>query len=226
VVDGGLPRVGPAGRDASPRWWLLLGVAGGLGLLTKFSILFFGVAVLAALLATPLRRALAAMAVGGGGDRARDRASQHRRADRARLAVAASAGGLAGGAARARDVGRVLGTQFLFGPATLAVALVGLAALLASPGWRAYRAVGWAALGSFLILLVLRGKPYYAGPVYPAVCAAGAVVIAGLPWPRAAAALRWASATLVVLYGGVLTLPLGLPVLPPPVMARYAGDSA
>jgi hypothetical protein len=211
------------GRDASPRWWLLLGVAGGLGLLTKFSILFFGVAVLAALLATPLRRALAgpwpwvaagiALAIGHPsivGQIALDWPL--------RLQLA----GLREAQLERLTWAEFLGTQFLFGPATLGVALVGLAALLASPGWRAYRAVGWAALGSFVILLVLRGKPYYAGPVYPAVCAAGAVVIAGLPWPRAAAALRWASATLVVLYGGVLTLPLGLPVLPPPVMARYA----
>lgn len=40
-----------------PKWWLLLGAAGGLGLLSKFSILFFGVAVLAGLLLTRRRRA-------------------------------------------------------------------------------------------------------------------------------------------------------------------------
>ncbi len=40
-----------------PRWWLVLGAAGGLGLLTKFSILFFGLAVLIGLLLTEQRRA-------------------------------------------------------------------------------------------------------------------------------------------------------------------------
>ena len=46
-------------RDPRPRWWIVFGVAVGLGLLTKFSILFFGFAVLVALLLTPERRWLA-----------------------------------------------------------------------------------------------------------------------------------------------------------------------
>ncbi|MDH4349874.1 MAG: glycosyltransferase family 39 protein, partial [Gemmatimonadota bacterium] len=40
------------------RWWWTLGLAGGLGLLTKFSILFIGLGVLVAIVATPRRRAL------------------------------------------------------------------------------------------------------------------------------------------------------------------------
>src|SRR6185295_1059353 len=40
------------------RWWIGLGVAGGLGLLTKFSIAFIGVGVLAAIFLTPRRRDL------------------------------------------------------------------------------------------------------------------------------------------------------------------------
>src|SRR5207253_8961647 len=39
--------------------WLSLGAVCGLGLLTKFSIAFFGAAVLVAILVTPLRRRLA-----------------------------------------------------------------------------------------------------------------------------------------------------------------------
>jgi 4-amino-4-deoxy-L-arabinose transferase-like glycosyltransferase len=46
-------------QGSQGRWWLALGVAGGLGLLTKFSIGFFALAVLAALLLTQQRRALA-----------------------------------------------------------------------------------------------------------------------------------------------------------------------
>jgi hypothetical protein len=211
------------GRDPSPREWLLLGAAGGLGLLTKFSILFFGVGVLAALLVTPLRRAFAgpwpwvaagiALAIGHPSIVGQIALDWPLRLQMAGL--------------REAQLERVtwvefLGTQVLFGPATLVVALTGVAALLASPGFRAFRAVGWAALGAFLLLLLLRGKPYYTGPVYPALCAAGAAVIAGLQRPVAGPTLRWASAFLVVLYGGLLTLPLGVPVLRPPEMARYA----
>ena len=44
-------------NSGEQRWWIVLGVAGGLGLLTKFSILFFGLAMLIGLLLTPNRRA-------------------------------------------------------------------------------------------------------------------------------------------------------------------------
>ena len=40
------------------RWWIVLGIAGGLGLLSKFSILFFGLAVLAGLLLSSRRKAI------------------------------------------------------------------------------------------------------------------------------------------------------------------------
>ena len=39
-------------RSSEGRWWVLLGVAGGLGLLTKFSIGFFALAALSAMLVT------------------------------------------------------------------------------------------------------------------------------------------------------------------------------
>jgi hypothetical protein len=51
-----VPRRWWRARDA--RDWLVLGAAGGLGLLTKFSIAFFAAGVLAGVLATPLRRRL------------------------------------------------------------------------------------------------------------------------------------------------------------------------
>jgi len=54
----GLFAMARLGNDDRPRWWILLGVAGGLGLLTKFSILFFGLAVLVGFAVSPKRRAL------------------------------------------------------------------------------------------------------------------------------------------------------------------------
>ena len=45
-------------RSTSPEWWIVLGAACGLGLLTKFSLLFFGVGLTAALVLAPQRRVL------------------------------------------------------------------------------------------------------------------------------------------------------------------------
>ncbi|HEV7704432.1 MAG TPA: glycosyltransferase family 39 protein, partial [Gemmatimonadaceae bacterium] len=44
--------------DTAPRWWLVLGVVCGVGLLTKFSLLFFGAALVVAILIAPQRRSI------------------------------------------------------------------------------------------------------------------------------------------------------------------------
>jgi len=41
-----------------PRWWIALGIACGIGLLTKFSLLFFGAALVLALIVAPQRRVM------------------------------------------------------------------------------------------------------------------------------------------------------------------------
>ena len=53
-----LARLGGEGWSAGSRWWLALGLAGGIGLLTKFSIGFIAVGILAGLLLSRGRRAL------------------------------------------------------------------------------------------------------------------------------------------------------------------------
>src|SRR5665213_2832868 len=53
-----LARLGSGARRddtlaTTPRWWIVLGVACGVGVLTKFSLLFFGAALVAALIVAP-----------------------------------------------------------------------------------------------------------------------------------------------------------------------------
>ncbi|MBA3521675.1 MAG: hypothetical protein H0T90_04110 [Gemmatimonadales bacterium] len=76
--------------------------------------------------------------------------------------------------------------------------------------FQAFRAVGWTCVWAFAVLLLLRGKPYYLGPVYPTLCAAGAVLLEGVRRQYLGTALRWATVALVVGFG-ILTLPLGCP---------------
>ena len=198
----------------APRWWLVLGLALGAGLLIKFSIAFVGIGIIAAILLTPLRRSLltpwpwAALA----------------------LALAVGSPSLVGqwhlgfpvlgqmADLREVQLERVTPADFLlgqllYGPATL-LAAVGLVGLLGSPRCRRYRALGWSVLGALAVLLVLQGKPYYLGPVYPGLFGAGAVLLER-------SALRWVAAVLIVGYGAAL-LPLGVPILPPADLAAYA----
>src|SRR5699024_3721709 len=101
--------------------------------------------------------------------------------------------------------------EFL-GPLAL-LAITGLYELLRRGRAPAERAVGWAAGATFALLMLLQGKPYYVGPIYPALFAAGAV------WVESRGrSLRWAAVALVAAFG-IATLPFGVPLLPPRQMA-------
>jgi hypothetical protein len=207
-------------RTEDPSWWLLFGAACGFGLLSKFSILIFGLAALLALLVTRYRRdlatpwpwiaALMAFTIGSPSIVGQIRLSwpildQLGDLQRAQLARVTA--------------GAFLRFQMLWGPA-VAVAAVGLVSLLTARTLTRYRVVGWTCLWAFIILIALRGKPYYIGPVYPMLFAAGAVVLDGVRLPRWGPVLRWLTVGAVAAYG-ILLLPLGLPILSPPTMERY-----
>lgn len=208
-------------RDPAPRWWTLLGGALGLGLLVKFSAGFIGLAILLAVLVTPRRAWLrtpwpwlaALLALGLGSPSLVGQIRLH-------FPVLGQLADL-----RQSQLERVTPVEFLigqllWGPATL-VGLVGLAALLLDPALRAFRVVGWSCAWAFVILLALHGKPYYVGPIYPALIAAGGVALERVRHARLGALARWGTATALVLSMATL-LPLGVPILPPTGMARYA----
>lgn len=213
-----------AGR-AERTWWLLFGVIAGVGLLTKFSIAFFAVGVLAGILFTPLRRwlltpwpwlALVIAAVIGSPSivgqvtlgfpvRAQMQDLQHSQLQRV-------------------TAGEFLGGQVMLGPA-VALALGGFVSLVTGP-LRRYRAVGIATGATFALLLLMHGKSYYIGPIYPVLFAAGTatlemLVSARMSIRRRQGVLLAVVALLLAAYG-VLTLPFGLPILPPARMAAFA----
>lgn len=208
-------------RDAAPRWWLLLGVALGAGLLVKFSAAFFGLAVGLGLLVTsrrawlrtpwPWLAALVALGIGSPslvGQLRLDWPVLGQMADLRQSQLE-----------RVTPVGFLLG-QFLWGPATL-VGLVGLAALLLGPAFTRFRVIGWSCVWAFAVLMVLHGKPYYAGPVYPTLLAAGGCVLERIGHPKLGPLARWGTAAALIACMAVL-LPIGLPILAPAAMARYA----
>ena len=129
---------------------------------------------------------------------------------------------------RSAQLARVSPLQFLTAQLMMgvgaALAAVGLAALVFVKEWRPYRLVGWACLWSLIVLMVLRGKDYYAGPIYPVLLGVGAVVLERWnpkPWAPIA---RWAIAVGMVAYGGLL-LPMGLPILKPEAMERLSTNT-
>jgi 4-amino-4-deoxy-L-arabinose transferase-like glycosyltransferase len=196
-----------------PRWWLALGVALGLGLLIKFSIAFVGLGIVAGILLSPLRRSLVGpwpwLALG--------------------IALLLGSPSLVGQWAlgfpvlgqmrdlQSAQLERVTPEAFLmgqlfWGPGIL-LAAGGAVALLVARRYDRVRAVGWSCVATFAILLLLKGKPYYVGPVYPVLFAAGAV-------PLERSGVRWLIAGLILLFGAAI-LPLGVPIIAPERMAAY-----
>jgi 4-amino-4-deoxy-L-arabinose transferase-like glycosyltransferase len=202
------------------RWWIALGVSAGFGLLTKFSIAFIGVGVLTGLVLTEHRRRLAtrgpwlalliALVIGSPsliGQYALhwpvvDQMAQLQRSQLDRVTW-----------------GEFLGAQpFMLGPGVL-LALAGTVAFLRGPLER-YRLLGVACLATFLLLGVTHGKPYYVGPLYPTLIAAGAVWVERLA-PRTRRITAWSVGVASAAFGFAV-LPMGLPILPAEQTARYA----
>lgn len=210
-------------RTGNPRLWLLFGLVAGIGLLNKWSFLFFGFGVLAGLLLTPARRQLLTPWPWLGGALAGLLALPHLLWQIAHgwptlefiaNATANKNVALAPGAFLAEQVVQVH-------PLTLPVWLGGLVFCLAAREGKPFRLLGWAYLGALAVLLAQSSKAYYLAPAYPMLFAAGAAA-----WERWSdrRSLRWVRAALpaLLLLGGAATAPLALPLLPEDTFVRYA----
>ncbi len=206
--------------DGDRRWWILFGVAAGLGGLTKFSAAIFGAAMAVGVLASPLRRDLLTrwpwIAVLVGGVVAAPSVLGQMYWDWPFLAQQQ--------VLRDVQLDRVTPSSFLVGQLFLAGAaapllLAGAIGLFTSKSLRRFRGLGVTALAAIAFLLILHGKEYYLGPMHPPLLAAGSVVVGG--WLAKRRWAWWGTLTWGAL-GGALLLPMGIPLLPPTQMARYA----
>lgn len=215
-----------SGRESTGAAWIGMGVALGLGLLTKFSIFFIATGILGALLLTPMRRTLAtrwpwiaaviALAIGSPS-----------LVGQVTLGwpVVAQMHALNAGQLQHVTYASFLAMQLLMlGPVGLLLALTGLAALFVSRRLRTFRVLAWACLIPFVIIMLAHGKGYYVGPIYPALVAAGAVAVEHAPFALdswATRVLRWGTAVGIAVFG-ILVLPISLPILPPLQTAKYS----
>jgi hypothetical protein len=210
-------------RTGEGRWWLPLGVVLGLGVLNKHSMLFFAGAVVAGMLLTPHRQQFRRREFWAGAGiglllflpnllwevaAGWPTLEFMRNAERFKNYPVSPAEFIAG---------QVLQVNPLFLPLWLA----GLLYLLFARAARPYRPLGLAYVFLFLFFLVTRGKNYHLAPIYPLLFAAGAA--AWQAWLPAAAG-RWArpAAVALLLAGGLISLPVALPVLPVEDFRRYA----
>ena len=206
-------------RSEDPRWWLGIGAAIGLGMMTKYTMAFFVAGLAAAVLLTATRRYLRSPWLYAG----------------AALALLIFVPNLIWqaqhgfisveflGAIHARDIewGRTDGflPEQLYvatNPFALPLWLAGLVFLFIAPAGKRFRPLGWMFLVTFVLLLVARSRAYYASPAYAMLLAAGAVWwqnwLASLP-PRGA---RWGQVGVaaLLLMGAVIAVPIVKPIVP------------
>ncbi len=229
-----LARVGRSaeatGGAGEPVAWLALGLFGGLGLLTKFSVGFIAAGMAVGLLLCPQRRVLLtrwpwaaaflALLIGSPSIVGQIRlgfpvAEQMRYLQATQLQ-------------RVGYLDFLLQQVMMFGPIVL-LPILGSVRSLTDPAARGHRAVIWSCLVAFALLLLLHGKAYYIGPIYPVLIGAGASALER--WTRVLAGhavgqgtrngVRGVVTALVLIFGAA-GAPLGLPFLAPPTMARYS----
>jgi hypothetical protein len=204
-------------RGADPRWWLAVGAAAGIACESKYSVLFFLVALGIGLALTPERRivrsgwALGGMALGT-------------------LIVLPN---LIWQASHGFPMWELLeagqhGKNVIVGPLLYLVLEAAITNFFLAPLWiigvvwllrtPAQRFLGYAYLVLIVEMIALHGKHYYPADVYPIVIAAGAVPVAA--WTARLPLLR----PIVVAYAAVFAivfLPVELPVLGPDAYAAY-----
>lgn len=115
----------------------------------------------------------------------------------------------------------VKGQILLMHPLTFPVWASGLYFYLFRKEARPLRELGWAYVALFALMVVFRAKVYYILPFYPILLASGGAQMEA--WLTARPRLAWMKPALVglLLAGGALMAPFGLPVLPVETFIRY-----
>jgi 4-amino-4-deoxy-L-arabinose transferase-like glycosyltransferase len=202
-------------RTQDPRWFVLLGMVAGIGLLNKFTVLFAVASFGGALLVLPERRVLAnRWAIGGAGLALLLWSPNLWWQARNGWPVFDLGAGIAAEATENRIMAIPFQALFIGPPIAIGVAV----------GWwrqlrgRELRETRFIALGFVLLivlLIVVAGKPYYAAGGLPSVTAAAAVQL--VEWARRHRPL--VAGAIVV--NGAVTAALVLPLFP----VSAVGDS-
>jgi len=205
--------------EGKPMLWVWFGLVMGLGLQNKIGIVFLGFGIFVGLLLTKQRRLLFSRWVWVG----------------ALLAILLMIPNLIWQAthdwptlewiANARTQ-KMVGLSlpaflkeqvFLMQPLTVLVWGTGVIVLFLHPSLTRFRSFGWCYLTVLAVFVLQGGKAYYLTPIYPVLFAAGAIAIErwlGPLWKKTVFAA-------VVLGTGVLTAPLGMPLLPVESFLKY-----
>ncbi len=205
-------------KSADPRWWAAIGVSIGFGMLSKWTMGFFALSIVAAVLLTDARRYLKSKWLWVG----------------VALSILIFLPNILWQAQNhfislemlkhihARDIREGRTTYFLPQQLELTgirfpLAVAGLWFCLVTLAGKRFRMIGWMYVVTLALFVALRGRWYYMGPAYDMLYAAGAVW--GEGW--LATMQRWKAMTIrsvvwtALVFEVVLTAALWMPTAPP-----------
>lgn len=216
-------------RGEDPKWWIVLGIAAGIGLMNKWSVLMLGAGTAAGLMLTQARRHFSRAWLWIGGAIALliflphllwQQSNNWPSLEWMRIAREEKISPL-GAAAFLRE------QLLLMNPAAAPVWGIGLASLLAGPESKPFRPIAWIWITVLAILIASGGKPYYMIAAYPGLLAAGGVAIERFTRRAPSTRLRrlpLRAAVLASLLGlGLPVVPMGLPILSQEGFIRLTG---
>lgn len=210
-------------KKGKPRLWLLLGLVAGIGLMTKVTMLYFGAALVFALLLTPSRKYLLGKWLWLGGLIAFLIFLPY-------ILWQMGHGWPTLEFWKTYSAGKtypVTPLEFLFQqvvtvhPLTLPLWLGGLFYYLVSKEGKSHRPLGWIYVILYVVFTFQQAKFYFLSATYPMLFAAGAVMLEKLIQGRGWFWLKPTYTSLLVI-GGIITAPLALPVLPVETYVKYS----
>src|ERR1700722_1204439 len=220
---GGASRLpGEARSDARPERWLwLAGIAAGLGMLSKYTMLFFAASLIGGFLLTPQRGLL------------RNRRSLYALAIAFLLFLPNLLWQWRHGFPVVYHMNELQRTQLqyispvtffteqlLFNLAVIYILIHGLVFVGFSREGRPYRFIGWAFVTLLGLLALGHAKGYYSLGVYPILFGFGAVRLERLTAAKRRYFLRYVMVA-GSLVGGYAFIMIGLPVMPPQQLAEH-----
>ena len=211
-------------NENKPKYWIILGLVIGLGLLNKISMIWFVIGLFIAILLTNQRKNLltrwpyftAIIAfvlflpyIIWNFTHNFAHLEFIRNATRWKYASIS-------------PVDFISGQFMLLQPVTLPVWLAGLYYFFFSKEGKSFRMLGIIYVAAFLILVInIHSKPEYLSPAYPMLFAAGAVQIGKISQRNYWVWLKYTIPILIVI-GGIITAPIALPFLPVKKYIQYS----
>lgn len=200
-------------RD-DPRFFVGFGVLAGLGLETKHTMLFFGLAIAVGLIVTPARKFLRTkwFWIGGAISIALflPNVIWEQRHGWATVELLRNVQAMHKNISLS-PIQFLLQQILILLPVTAPVWIAGVVWLLYAKAGQPFRFLGIAFVVVIALMILLKGKVYYPAPIYPVILAAGAVALERLLATRTWVRVGYAA---IVALGGAVFAPFSLPVLP------------